>query len=379
MAEQYTAEAPGVVVEQHLRKYALAGIASRLLEQYGEAADQSRSFVWTNGDRTFCLNRDDNDTWLYTLDGDGEHDAYDAAEIAERQELREALMSEARRRMLETAKGRFAERGVPSISVHHDGHYVAFEDFTAAEHGPFVWIKVGPRAEYAAYDLSAEELRRATSYSRAWPVPPMAPQETLIEWMMGALAEETLDQSRAMRITQTREYQVPLQRSERSRGPEDITEFMARDFGHLMDEMETWSHDALFMRTRDNVTTIRTVLNMTTYDYTTHAGRDIRTAVGLVYDKKSLFMEVFDVASEGRSRKVIKVDIAGHRAFGSGMSDGGHSEGYKGDVAADQVYNILTLLTDGYDDDDGIEQCTPEIAAHFQYRLLRPDQQDSVQ
>jgi hypothetical protein len=38
------------------------------------------------------------------------------------------------------------------------------------------------------------------------------------------------------------------------------------------------------------------------------------------------------------------------------------------------------MLDDAYNDDDGIEQCTPEIAANFQYRLLRPEHQtDNVQ
>lgn len=430
MSEQQLAT-PEIQQNERLgeRRKALRGLAADMLLMLGEAEDRWRSITWQDeaSGRSYCLNAGDftqlqsgerhNDMWLYIMDGD-EHDAFcieSEHEFAAPDDMfgdvAEVITQHASQRIYETASQMLKE--APALKVYTsygeqeqprqvrlqlDRHAAQIQDFTDAVHEPFIWVRTSDAMarDYevlSCYDVTSNRVHHTDSRNPYGPVSADAPQEEHVRWllrlvtngraapsprgyhMFAAPAPQHIEQPNRELvegaveriIARERLADEAISRRQLSQSRADI----AGEDADILIGLE--ASYGLYANTElDGSTVIRTIAELTEFDYSTQAGQTVETAVGILVTNGYMVLETFAVDVAVRSRRIIYVDLFKSQA--SGMIALGSADGdpLRGDAAVDELHDIVTSI---YNGQAGIgttlRPCPLDIAAGFDSNEIR--------
>lgn len=425
MSEQQVAT-PETHQEERLgeRRRALRGLAADMLLIWGVAEDRWRSITWEDEEngRSYCLNRGDftqlqtgegysNDMWLYVM-GDDEHDAFCletghefAPPDSDFEDIAEAINTFASQRtydlareILETAPAleEYSQSELreqrKQVRVQFERHAVRLQDFTDAEHGPFIWVRAtdafgSDHEVLSCYDLDRGTLRPADPRNPYGPVDASAPPEDHVRWLMRTLTHGSaapqprgrymfaapratessgLAEAAAERIV-ARERQFNEAAGQRQMSPSRIE--TARAAADILSNLDA-SYGLYASTELDGSTVLRTIVDLIDYDYSTQSGRKVETAVGFHVTNDGILLETFSIEPGVDSRRDVYVDISTSEAAGSVMLQGSNGQGLRGDSAVDEMQEIMDAVVNA-DISLALRPCPLDIAAGFDSNEIR--------
>lgn len=425
MIEQQVAT-PETQQEERLgeRRQALRGLAADMLLIWGMAEDRWRSITWQDEEngRSYCLNTGDftqlqageghrNDMWLYVMDGD-EHDAFClesghefAAPDSVFEDIAEAINTFASQRtydlaceILKTAPAlqEYSQSEIreqrKQVRIQFERHAVRLQDFTDAEHGPFIWVRTtdafGAGHEVlSCYDLARGTLRPADPHNPYGPIDAGAPPEDHVRWLMrmlthgsvapqprgrfmfaapratesSALAEAAADRI----VAKERQFNGAAEQRQMSPSRIEIASVAADILSNLEASYGLYANTEL-----DGSTVLRTIVDLIDYDYSTQSGRKVETAVGFHVTNEGILLETFSIEAGVNSRRDVYIDLSTSEAAGSVMLQGSNGEGLRGDAAVDEMQEIMDTVVNA-DISLALRPCPLDIAAGFDSNEIR--------